>query len=146
MSQISPFLREGGDGYGGKSLTYYCQGCKGAHGITVVAGTKPKPCWQWNGDVNKPTFEPSVLVRTTGAPEGRDIMTPEEEAEYDAIYAKGGREAVYASRFGRVCHTFVRNGMVQFLGDCTHEFAGQTVPLPELPEYMQSTNWSDGGA
>jgi len=36
-----------------------------------------------------------------------------EGAEYDAIYAKGGREAVYASRFGKVCHSFVTDGRIQ---------------------------------
>ena len=29
-----------------------------------------------------------------------------------------------------VCHSFVRAGQIEFLGDCTHEFAGQTVPMP----------------
>lgn len=32
------------------------------------------------------------------------------------------------------CHSFVRDGNIQFLGDCTHALAGQTVPLPEWTE------------
>lgn len=28
------------------------------------------------------------------------------------------------------CHSFVRDGMIQFLDDCTHKLARQTVPLP----------------
>ena len=32
------------------------------------------------------------------------------------------------------CHLFLREGRIQFLGDCTHELAGQTVDLPDLPE------------
>ena len=35
---------------------------------------------------------------------------------------------------GRRCHLFLRAGQLQFLGDCTHALAGQTVPLPEYPE------------
>lgn len=31
-----------------------------------------------------------------------------------------------------VCHSFINNGVIQFLGDCTHKLAGQTVELPEL--------------
>jgi len=27
------------------------------------------------------------------------------------------------------CHSFVRDGMIQFLGDCDHNLKGQTVPL-----------------
>jgi len=33
---------------------------------------------------------------------------------------------------GRMCHSFIRNGMIQFLSDCWHELRGQTVELPEL--------------
>lgn len=33
------------------------------------------------------------------------------------------------------CHSFVRDGEIQFLDDCHHALRGQTVPLP---------NWSDG--
>ena len=30
------------------------------------------------------------------------------------------------------CHSFVRNGRIEFCGDCTHGFSGQTLELPEL--------------
>ncbi|MBT2326141.1 ammonia monooxygenase [Variovorax paradoxus] len=30
------------------------------------------------------------------------------------------------------CHSFVREGRIEFLGDCTHALAGQTVDLPDL--------------
>ena len=35
--------------------------------------------------------------------------------------------------FCRVCHTFVTDGRIQFLSDCTHALAGQTVDLPDIP-------------
>jgi len=28
------------------------------------------------------------------------------------------------------CHSWVRNGMIEFLGDCHHSLAGQTVEIP----------------
>lgn len=31
-----------------------------------------------------------------------------------------------------VCHSFVRDGRIEFLSDCTHALAGQTVDLPEV--------------
>lgn len=31
------------------------------------------------------------------------------------------------------CHSFVRDGRIQFLADCQHELAGKTVDLPEIP-------------
>lgn len=33
---------------------------------------------------------------------------------------------------GYRCHSYVRNGQIEFLTDCTHKLAGQTVPLPEI--------------
>lgn len=30
-----------------------------------------------------------------------------------------------------VCHSFIADGKIQFLGDCWHELKGQTVELPE---------------
>lgn len=30
------------------------------------------------------------------------------------------------------CHSFVRAGKIEFLSDCTHDLAGQTVDLPEI--------------
>ena len=29
------------------------------------------------------------------------------------------------------CHSFIKNGMVQFLNDCWHTLAGQTVEIPD---------------
>lgn len=62
-------------------------------------------CWTWNGDTEKPTLSPSILTRWAG----------------------GG---IFATEL--VCHSFVNDGMVQFLSDCTHELAGQTVPLLDI--------------
>lgn len=33
---------------------------------------------------------------------------------------------------GRICHSFLRNGVFEFLSDSTHSLAGQRVPMPEL--------------
>lgn len=34
----------------------------------------------------------------------------------------------------QVCHSFVTDGKIQFLGDCTHNLVGQIVELPEIDE------------
>jgi len=36
-----------------------------------------------------------------------------------------------------ICHSFVTNGRIQYLGDCTHAMAGQTVDLPEIASREQ---------
>jgi len=33
----------------------------------------------------------------------------------------------------RRCHSFIKEGRIQFLDDCWHELKGQTVDLPEWP-------------
>lgn len=38
----------------------------------------------------------------------------------------------YQAQPKSVCHSFVRDGQIQYLGDCTHEYAGKTVDLPDF--------------
>jgi hypothetical protein len=73
---------------------FWCAGCETHHAIN------PKG-WTWNGDVNRPTFLPSVLVTCDPQPHR--------------------------------CHSFVRDGQIQYLTDSTHALAGHTVPLDDLP-------------
>ena len=36
-------------------------------------------------------------------------------------------------RAGRhICHSFVKDGKIQYLNDCTHELAGKTVEIPDF--------------
>ena len=35
-----------------------------------------------------------------------------------------------------VCHSFVTDGRIQYLHDCTHLLIGQTVELMEIPQYF----------
>ncbi|WP_051360133.1 DUF6527 family protein [Adhaeribacter aquaticus] len=58
--------------------------------------------WTYNNDPEKPTVRASILVRFHY--KGKDM----------------------------VCHSFITDGNIQFLSDCTHELAGLTVSLPEL--------------
>lgn len=84
---------------------FWCPGCDGGHQIQHGAGSGPR--WTWNGDAERPTFTPSVRVSYNGA----DADTPE--------------------GIPSVCHSFVTDGRIQFLSDCTHALAGQTVDLPD---------------
>ena len=70
--------------------------------------------WKFNGDFGKPTFSPSIKV--TGQygtnPDGTG-------SEKDGTLVK------------TCCHSYVKDGRIQFLGDCTHALKGQTVDLPD---------------
>lgn len=35
-----------------------------------------------------------------------------------------------------VCHSFLRNGVFEYLGDSTHRFSGQFVPMDDLEDWM----------
>ena len=86
---------------------FFCPGCKCGHSIRTGPSTGPR--WSFNGDLIAPTIEPSVLVTgsVTNAETGEDVHDMR-------------------------CHSFVREGQIQFLSDCTHALAGQTVPLQPL--------------
>ena len=34
-----------------------------------------------------------------------------------------------------ICHSFLRAGVFEYLGDCTHHLANQQVPIPPLPDW-----------
>lgn len=87
----------------GGRLLFWCPGCACAHSIRIGEGEGPR--WQVNGNYDRPTFAPSIFVNPPGP---------------------------YFNPGSPVCHSFVRDGQIQFLGDSTHHLAGQTVPLPEF--------------
>ncbi len=80
-----------GEPYG---YAFHCPGCDDVHTVGLT--------WKFNGDLEKPTFSPSILVTYF---------------EDETVKER--------------CHSFVRDGQIQFLSDCTHALASQTVELPE---------------
>lgn len=127
MGQISEKLRRGEDG----RLTYWCQGCEEPHSIMVGVGAGPR--WGWDGNAEAPTFSPSVLVTSGHFVAGRESAGCWCKFNAEAV-AKGEEPSGFECRR---CHTFIRGGMVEFLGDCSHALAGQTLPLPTLPEHLR---------
>lgn len=89
-------------------LRFHCPGCQRSHAIQ--SGSDHGPNWTWNGSLTAPTFSPSVAVSYPGADAGKDGAPP------------------------AMCHSFVTDGRIQYLSDCTHPLAGQTVDLPEWKE------------
>lgn len=43
---------------------------------------------------------------------------------------------IYETPISPRCHSFIRNGQWEFLGDCTHPLVGKTVPLEPLPDWL----------
>ena len=100
-------------------LQFWCPGCDEAHGPIVARPNPVHPFWDWNGSRDQPTLSPSIRVSGT---------RPITNDERDRILA-----GQYVEPEPRLCHSFVRNGQIEFLGDCTHHLKGQTVPIPDWP-------------
>lgn len=101
----------------GGRVAFWCPGCDGFHQVGVKSPATV--IWGFNGNGDAPTFTPSVLVQ------GSAKLTAD---EYQRVLAG---ESVQTAK--TVCHSFVTDGRIQFLGDCTHALAGQTVDLPDWP-------------
>jgi hypothetical protein len=102
-----------------KGYIFFCPGCESRHNIGEG--------WTFNGDYERPTFTPSVLVRSGHYTEGHQVDTC--WCTYNAAHPDD--PAPFACF---VCHSYVTDGKIQFLSDCTHALAGQTVDLPDIDE------------
>lgn len=118
MGRISSKLRS----VDGGRLMFWCPGCDGAHQVRIEGDGSPR--WSWNGDAEKPTFYPSILCTShTWKPE----VTPENMAEFK-------RNPWPQTKADEICHSFVVDGEIRFLPDCTHHLAGQTADLPDFDD------------
>lgn len=96
-----------------QSIALWCPGCASVrhsgHGLHLlpVSGDVPPgvPRWDFDGNLDAPTLTPSILTRIRRA-----------DGEF-------------------VCHSFLRNGVWEYLSDSTHAYSGQSVPAVPLPDY-----------
>lgn len=99
--------------------SFFCPGCGHDHVYyTNPEGNKPR--WTFNGDLNNPSFSPSLLNRW-----GKEADPNWKEPD--------DTEGPNGNWSGR-CHLFVTNGKIQYCGDCTHQLSGQTIDLPDINE------------
>jgi len=98
MGHASARLRKVEGGY-----VHWCPACEKLHLIR----TEGPVTWDFDGDLEAPTFSPSVKITFGG----------------------------YAG--DPVCHYFIERGQIRFCPDSTHLKAGQTVPMPDLPDYLK---------
>jgi hypothetical protein len=97
---------------------FQCPGCGNSHGVwTDAPNARTGAKWGWNGSMDRPTFTPSILVQ------GTQNITDDEHRRLMA----GEKVEPRPLR----CHSYVTDGRIQFLGDCLHALAGQTIDLPD---------------
>lgn len=96
------------------ALAFVCPGCEamkdGGSGLHLlpVNDSEKTPAWSWDGNLERPTVSPSILTR----------YSRDEGKSHD------------------ICHSFLRDGVFEFLNDCTHPLAGKKVEMPDLPEWF----------
>jgi hypothetical protein len=117
--QVSSKLRRYETGY-----TWRCPACQEMHSLP--------DSWTFDGNLEAPTFSPSF--KHTGIQIEKD-----EAGDWTGRWLTESGEA--KDFFGSedkprpwCCHYVITAGQVAYCNDCTHTMAGQTVPMPELPE------------
>lgn len=83
---------------------FHCPGCKQAHEVTTQRKNNRGAQWKFNGNMEEPTFNPSVHVWH---------YRPDGSKQTD-------------------CHSIITAGFIQFLNDCNHLLKGHTVELPQI--------------
>jgi len=106
--KLSQYLRKNSVGY-----AHWCPACKETHSFFVDQPTRGGARWSFDGNVERPTFNPSMNIRTGPRP-----TVPVGRPDAGQI---------------DVCHYFLHAGKLQFCPDSTHALAGKTVDLPPLP-------------
>jgi hypothetical protein len=106
---------------GGGFFSFRCPGCGNEHVIPTGEGAGAR--WGFNGSLDKPTFTPSILARS-----GHHI------AGYDGgdCWCKPDAEGTDRGFSCYLCHSFVIDGRIEFLSDCSHALVGQTVDMPPI--------------
>ncbi len=103
----------------GETVMFICPGCGSKH-VVRVKGASP---WAWNGSADKPTFAPSI--RTTSG-----HFSPGFSGScWCTFNAEHPDDPTSFKCFS--CHSYVTDGKIAFLADCSHALAGKTVEIPD---------------
>lgn len=105
-------------------LMHWCPACEEVHGFTIAGGP---PCWSFNGNFDKPSFNPSMLIYTEFDDEGMPLPLHHRRT---------------------ICHYFIRTGAelgqrganldpnksyIDYCSDSPHALRGKIVELPDWP-------------
>lgn len=93
----------------------------------IIKGTREGTGnWTWNGDTEKPTLRPSVLILSGHYDKN---FKPGDSCWCTYYKENPDKEKVFHCF---CCHTWINDGQAQFLPDCSHEFAGKTLDLMDV--------------
>lgn len=81
--------------------------------------------WKFDGNFAMPTVSPSVKIT------GKQCVNVDGQWTGEWVLGDDGKAK------DACCHYVLTNGILNFCGDCTHKFNGQSVPLPDLPDFAK---------
>lgn len=145
-----------------RSVMTYCPACEQAHpfivelypGADLRSDGSPQPVWSWNGDLERPTFSPSMLCYSSVhickgehppkvcedpdncGQKGHMILSDNYKDLPESEWVRGHPTPHTRDPAWGDCHSFLQEGVWQFLGDCAHSMAGQQVPMVPLPDWL----------
>jgi hypothetical protein len=95
---------------GARVAQFFCPGCRAWKTLWLKPEQSPSGySWDFNDNIMEPTFYPSI-------------------AHSEKVKVASGET------FERRCHAWIKDGVIQFLGDSTHELAGQKIPMIQLED------------
>lgn len=103
-------------------FVFYCPGCGRTHWYYVGPGFVHPRRWEFNGNIDLPSFTPSLR---------NSIQDVDEEGEPKVD--QNGNPVMVTK-----CHLYVTAGKISYCGDCQHALNGQTVDMVDLPK-----DWED---
>lgn len=106
---------------------FKCPGCNSEHVISTYTPNGMQARWTFNKSMDKPTFSPSYLLRSGHY---SNLFKPNDSCWCTYNKEHKDNPAPFSCV---ICHSFIVDGKIQFLSDCTHHLAGQTV---ELEDYL----------
>ena len=94
---------------------FWCPGCGCGHLYWCGPGFEHSQKWDFNGNVDKPTFTPSLrtYVRITKEIDDKLVDTGEQKT---------------------LCHLNLTDGQLQYCEDNPHKMNNQTIPMQDIPE------------
>lgn len=144
-----------------ETVMTFCPGCLSMHPFRVKVYV-PIPdghndVREWDGNLESPTFSPSLLchhsVHRCPAPHWYECLDPDNCGKQGHAILNDDLDTFIVGTstptrrilghmgphtvdpgYGN-CHSFLKNGIWQFLEDSAHHLAGQFVPMIPLPDF-----------
>lgn len=173
MTTVLARVVEFGGSRPGKQVWVWCPGCDHMHPFTIEAPPGPDGdqlnsgvTWQWDGDLEAPTFSPSLLCHTSvhlcehtytvcpaeldgvcdrtshligyRLPDGTAGAKKTWEPMPDGAIEAAVHESPHTDPTWGSCHSFLTGGVWQFLDDCGHALRGQHPMVPLKGTYAGS--------